>query len=83
LVLVVVGGRCWSISCHYCHPRSERRRRGKEFDGVRDALDRIAVFFVDAGEERGAGGEVAGEAGPDCDVGGSRHVLFPGLFVHS
>lgn len=46
-------------------------------------MDRIAVFFVDAGEERGAGWEVAGEAGADSDVGGGRHIVeIPGLFAY-
>ena len=50
-------------------------------------MDWVGVFGVDAGEERGAGGEVAGEAGADSDVGlGICHFLlvlsslgFPGV----
>ena len=68
-----------------CYPRRERGGRREEFDGVRDALDWVAVAGVDAGEERGAGGEVGGVAGTDGGGGRRRrwscHVLRVGLRI--
>ena len=62
------GGGCGDFGL-FCYPCFQRGGRREELDCVGDALDRVAVAGVDAGEEGGAGGEVGGVAGTD-DCGG-------------
>jgi len=42
---------CFCFSFCYCYPGRDCVGRREEFDCVGDALDRVAVFGVDAGEE--------------------------------